>query len=118
MQIRLDDGLQRCTCGAYGTHPFCGQCGRRHGPDGVTWRECPNKGCKAQVTTDWCVLCGTEVAPQFLKDMEAGKVDWEEESRIAEALVQKFYQTRPNIRSAPQDFEPGNLEALNHAFGG
>ena len=114
MHELLDQGIRQCEhCGGFGYRSFCGDCGRRYGTG--TWRACPNRDCDMVVTTDWCPVCGTQVAPEFLKQMERGEVDWAAEAAMADDIVRRIYAARPDLADSkpPVDI----IAQLNKGFG-
>lgn len=123
MQQQIDTGLRLCDpCARFGWHTFCGDCGQRFVGREMRWRDCP--GCKAKVATEFCALCGTLVAGEFLRKLEKGLVDWKAESRAA-AKAQQYFMARipPRLRQElfPDDHgaEPPSIErAVKEVFGG
>ena len=115
MHEHIDRGVKLCEdCGAFGERRYCGDCGKRFGTQ--TWRECPNKDCQLSVTTDFCPGCGVLVAPQFLKDMEAGIVDWSAEAAFADNIVAKIRTARPDLWDG-QLPTLSMVESINQGFG-
>ena len=113
MHELLDQGMKLCDCGAFGWRKYCGSCGARFGVG--KWRECPNRDCNLVVTSDWCPGCGTQVAPEFLKQMERGEVDWAAEAAMADDIVRRIFAGRPDLLH-PRD--PVDLiTQLNRGFG-
>lgn len=110
MQMHIDKGLQYCDlCDDFGAHTFCGKCGKRYKGRDLTWRVCAK--CKNEVSTDYCSHCANHVAPQALKDLEDGKVDFKEEIRRAEEKMKEMDELFKNKG-------PSSLaNALNKGFG-
>lgn len=108
MQQQLDAGLQLCEpCDTFGWHTFCGECGKRYVGRELRWRECPGHGCRARVTTEFCPLCGTLVAGEFLRKLEKGLVDWKAESRAAAEAARVFLRRFPDrAGDLLEDFQP------------
>ena len=119
MQAEIDAGLQYCEpCDEWGWHTFCGYCGRRYLGHDREWRRCPNRECRASVSTDWCPMCGTQVSSEKLRQFERGEIDLEAESQRAMAELEKLYQARPDL--APESYAQGqaSLEsAVMSVFG-
>lgn len=103
VQQQLDRGARLCVpCGRWGSHTFCGGCGRRYEGAELRWRECP--ACRARVATDYCPIDGTHIAIDFLKKMERGEVDWMAEAKMAKGIATRLLRTRPDLTGiAPQD---------------
>jgi hypothetical protein len=100
MQDAIDDGIRWCEhCDVFGRHDFCGGCGRRYFGGDLIWRECPNRDCKAKVTTDWCPVCGELVVDDFFRRLERGEVDVEEEGQVAGGVLRQMIARRPDIAS-------------------
>lgn len=94
MQLQLDQGVQWCgLCEQFGTHYYCGACGRRFGE---RMRECP--ACRTYVSTDYCVACGTRVASDFLRRYESGQVNWTPYILRAQGFLSKLLQDRPDMK--------------------
>lgn len=115
MQGLIDDGIQYCEpCDSFGRQRFCGHCGQRFVGRELEWRECPGENCRALVSTDYCPLCGEQVA---LPD-----VDWEAMSAHATSIMTRLVQARPDVAQLIAGSEtPQNqdlVSALNSVFGG
>lgn len=120
-QQQIDAGLHHCSsCDRFGWHTFCGECGGRYVGRELRWRECAK--CKAKVASDWCSLCGSLVASDFLKRMERGQVDWRIEvnhSQVAlEKMLHQFPGAAADLYADYQPPEPDSLAAqLKRGFG-
>lgn len=108
MQAEIDRGLKHCgKCDEFGVERFCGHCGARYvGPD-LDWRTCPK--CSTEVSTDYCSVCGYNVYDETVRRWEDGDVDWEAESEMAAAIMQRFYEVRPDL--APEHFHAQHVAA-------
>ena len=101
MQLEIDRGLQYCApCAQWGFNDYCGACGKRYRGRDATWRTCPNRSCRAEVTTDWCVVCGTRVSSDRLREFERGTVDVAAEEAHAANLLDRFRAMRPDLSPA------------------
>jgi hypothetical protein len=113
-QHLIDQGLEWCEhCQALGRHTFCGRCGRRFVGDELIWRTCPNRECTAVVASDWCPLCGTEVANDWLRGYERGEIDLDRENAVAREALAAFNASRPEF--APASREDRELLSLSDA---
>lgn len=107
MQVAIDGGLEWCTrCDRGGYHTFCGGCGRRFLGYDRTWTECGV--CKRLVPTDWCPFCGFNVKSEFLRDVMAGRVDWNariEDARNSVAKIHRMLGLTPKMHKPPSILE-------------
>jgi len=114
MQLAIDNGFHWCgPCGRGGYHTFCGHCGQRFLGAELEWQKCAV--CDAVVSTEWCPRCGFNVKSEFLRDVKAGRVDWQ--ARIADAhhSVTKIFAKLGVNRSAAK--KPSILEAVRATWG-
>lgn len=114
MQRQLDDGLQWCApCDRFGHHTYCGNCGKRYVGGELTWRKCPNRDCGATVTTDWCPLCGKQVASDRLRSFEQGTVDLAaERERLNQSMAAEGLAATPDAPQQPPTLASAMLETF------
>jgi len=98
MQTQIDDGLQWCeSCREFGKHRFCGSCGQRFVGRDLSWRECPQ--CHAEVTSDYCPVCGEELMTPLERALEGEDAiaTWQSISQQSSALMKRFLAARPDV---------------------